>query len=206
MNVLIKESQPLTAFGIHQLLEKEFKNININMVTNLDDVLSSFNRSEFDMFIIDTELNLFETEKLIKSLRRIQQNIKILIYGNEMSSNYELHYISMGANGFITKQTALNNMVSAIKLINANQVYISQKAITNSQIHFQGSHMPIKKLSRKEYEVYKLLVKGFSVNKIAHKLSLKQTTISTVKRRILVKMKVSNIAELVLLSTKIGNN
>ena len=206
MNVLIKESQPLTAFGIHQLLENEFTDVNVNLASNVEDAFTLFYQSEFDMFIIDTELSLIETEKLINAIRNRYHNAKILIYGNRYSSPNELQYISMGANGFITKKSSVDHITNAIKLIQAGQVYVSHKAMTSGPVNGQGLDLPVKRLSRREYEVYKLLIKGHGVNQISHELELKQTTISTMKRRILHKLKVKNIAELVLLSTKIGYN
>ena len=206
MNVLIKESQPLTAFGIHQLLENEFTDVNVNLASNVEDAFTLFYKSEFDMFIIDTELSLIETEKLIKTIRNRYNKAQILIYGNKNSSANELHYISMGANGFITKNSSLDCITNAIKMIQSGQVYISHKAMISGSINGGSLDLPVKRLSRREHEVYKLLIKGHGVNQISRELNLKQTTISTMKRRILHKLKVKNIAELVVLSTKIGYN
>ena len=206
MNVLIKESQPLTAFGIHQLLENEFTDVNVNLASNVEDAFTLFYKSEFDMFIIDTELSLIETEKLIKTIRNRYNKAQILIYGNKNSSANELHYISMGANGFITKNSSLDCITNAIKMIQSGQVYMSHKAMISGSINGGSLDLPVKRLSRREHEVYKLLIKGHGVNQISRELNLKQTTISTMKRRILHKLKVKNIAELVVLSTKIGYN
>ena len=204
MNVLIKESQPLTAFGIHNLLEKEFKEVRVNMARSVEDILSLFYKETFDLFIIDTELSLEDTEQLIKEIHNVQQQSKILIYGHRNSKLNELYYIKMGASGYLSKRSSISRIVSAINLIKAGQVYISQDAFKNGNLQLNGSEVSFKKLSRRETEVFKLLVKGLSVNAISDTLNLKQTTISTLKRRIMKKMEVGNIAELVLLSTKLN--
>ena len=206
MKVLIKESQPLTAFGIHQLLENEFEDVNVHLASSIEDTFSLFDKEVYDICIIDTELPLFEMKRLIEVIKSKHKKAKILIYGSKNSSEDELAYISMGASGFVTKKSNINHIISAINLISNGQVYISQKALRKGQISSQGIDLPLKKLSQRELQVFKMLIKGFSVNNVARSLGLKQTTISTLKRRILVKMNVKNTAELVILSTKLGYN
>ena len=105
MNILIKESQPLTAFGINQILENEFEQINVSLAQDIDDVMSLFNGHQYDMFIIDTDAHLQDTASLIKIIKEKNAEAKILIYGNSNSVKYELNYIHMGACGFISKNS-----------------------------------------------------------------------------------------------------
>ena len=206
MKVLIKESQPLIAIGMHYILKDEFKNVNVNMTTNTEETLAYFDKLNYDLLILDTELSLEEMKNLIELIKMKQENIKILVCGNQKSINNEFHYISMGANGFITKSSSMDQILMAINLINAGQLYLSQKALLwKTSAEYKKPSFE-NQLSRREFEVFKLIVNGKTVNGIAESLQLKQTTISTIKRRIMAKLQVANVVELVKLASQYGYN
>ena len=129
-----------------------------------------------------------------------------MVCGNQRTANNEFQYISMGANGFITKSSTLEQILTAINLINAGQLYLSQKALLwqtsleHAKLSFENQ------LSKREFQVFKLIVSGLSVNHIANNLQLKQSTVSTLKRRIMAKLQVANVVELVKLASQYGYN
>ena len=204
MNVLIKESHPLTACGIQRVLDSEFENVTINLATNLKDVLSFFNKLQYDLFILDTELPFNEMENLIKFVKKQHKSIQILVFGTHKNISNELKYIAMGASGFIRKSSSLHQIVLAINLIKQGQLYLSQEAILNRQFPNLNGGSLEKRFSKREFEVFKLLIEGFGVNDISKKMELKQTTVSTLKRRVLNKAKVTNIVQLVKLASEYG--
>ena len=160
----------------------------------------------YDLLILDTELSLIEMKNLIELIKSNHEDVKILVCGNQKTVNNEFQYISMGANGFITKSSSLDQLVTAINLINAGQLYLSQKALSwKSSLMLSASSFE-KQLSKREFDVFKLIVKGLSVNNISRKLSLKQSTISTLKRRVMAKLQVANVVELVKLASQYGYN
>ena len=206
MTVLIKDSQPLTALGIQHILTSTFEDVNVNMAQNKEEALAYFDKLNYDLLILDTELSLQEMKNLIDLIKANQEDVKILVCGNQKTANNEFHYISMGANGFITKSSTLEQMLTAINLINAGQLYLSQKALLwqtsleHTKLSFENQ------LSKREFQVFKLIVNGLSVNHIARNLELKQSTVSTLKRRIMAKLQVANVVELVKLASQYGYN
>ena len=206
MKVLIKESQPLMAYGLNNLIENEFSDATINLAQDKNDAFNFMDKINYDLYIFDTELPLGEMTSLIESVKQQQKDAKILVCGNKRTVNNEFLYISMGASGFLTKESALNQFITAINLINAGQIYLSQKAIRESAKIETFETRFNKKLSKRELQVFKLLVKGNTVNNIAEQLQLKQSTVSTLKRRVLMKTKVSNVVELAIMANQLGYN
>ena len=206
MTVLIKDSQALTALGIQHSLTSTFEDVDVNMARNKEEALAYFEKLNYDLLILDTELSLKEMKNLIELIKANHEDVKILVCGNQRTANNEFQYISMGANGFITKSSTLEQILTAINLINAGQLYLSQKALLwqtsleHAKLSFENQ------LSKREFQVFKLIVSGLSVNHIANNLQLKQSTVSTLKRRIMAKLQVANVVELVKLASQYGYN
>jgi DNA-binding NarL/FixJ family response regulator len=106
----------------------------------------------------------------------------------------------MGAHGFILKSSSEKDFVMAIQVIQTGQVYLSQQAI-NANLGFNGSKSlsssSLDSLSVRELDVYKLLSKGESVKNICEILELHQSTVSTLKKRVMAKLGVNNIVDMI---------
>jgi DNA-binding NarL/FixJ family response regulator len=140
-------------------------------------------------------------KSMFQYLKRHQKDAKILVCGENKSRVFEIPLINMGAHGFILKSGSEKDFVMAIEIIQTGHVYISQKAI-NANLSFNGSKSmspssSLDSLSTRELDVYKLLSKGESVKNICEILELHQSTVSTLKKRVMAKLGVNNIVDMI---------
>jgi DNA-binding NarL/FixJ family response regulator len=197
MNVIVKEAQPITALGIHKWLEDYLSSVNISLADNKNDIIKQVQEEECDFVILDTEWSIIQISQTIKKLKKTGKNIKILVYGDEDTREYELLFIKSGASGFISKSCTLDQLISAVKLIFEGQLYLSQHSLMNGTSGFTESSSPLEQLSKRERQVLDQLLKGKTVNKISEEMRLQQSTISTLKRRVMLKLKARNFVELI---------
>jgi DNA-binding NarL/FixJ family response regulator len=197
MNVIVKEAQQITALGIHKWLEDFFGGVNISLADNKNDIIKQVKEEECEFVILDTEWTIIQMSKTLKKLKKIRKDIKILVYGDEDTREYELLFIKSGASGFISKSCTLDQFISAVKLISEGQLYLSQRSLINESRGITESSSPLEQLSKRERQVLDQLLKGKTVNKISEEMRLQQSTISTLKRRIMLKLKARNFVELI---------
>jgi DNA-binding NarL/FixJ family response regulator len=137
--------------------------------------------------------------ELIKWVKAAQPELALLVLSMHQEVQYAVRAIRAGASGYVTKDSASALLVAAIHKVAAGGLYISpgvaeQLALT---LRPQATDLPHQTLSDREYEVFGLLVKGGTVSDIAAQLHLSGKTVSTHKARILEKMGMDSVAELV---------
>jgi DNA-binding NarL/FixJ family response regulator len=120
------------------------------------------------------------------------------MYGEEQ---FAVRAIRAGASGYLNKESASDQLVSAIRKIAAGGVYVSaavaEALLRNVRDGNTARKLPHEQLSDRELQVLQLIAGGSSVNDIAARLNLSPKTVSTHKARVLEKMNMSNQAELI---------
>jgi DNA-binding NarL/FixJ family response regulator len=202
MNVLINDNQPIAAMGIKLIIEKHFEKVNISITTKHKELLASCKEKLYEVIILGNITDIKTMRTLLEDIRKLQDNTKILIYTDDESGINEMSLMSFGANGVISRSSKEEDFVMAINVILAGFAFLSQNFVdsysnTNNEMAAQN---PFKKLSRRELDVYKMLSQGDSVKNISKTLELHQSTISTLKKRILEKMGAKNIVHMLKVS------
>jgi len=121
-------------------------------------------------------------------------------------SQYAVQAIRAGAAGYITKNTASNQLIEGIKQVASGGTFISSLVAEKliKQLHRPETDLPHTKLTAREFQIFQMLVEGHTVNDIARTLSLSNKTISTHKANILQKMEILTVASLVYYALKHG--
>ncbi len=111
---------------------------------------------------------------------------------------YALRMIKAGADGYLTKESAPEKLIEAIRIVASGRKYISENLVEEMAFSLDENNekLPHEKLAKREYQVMLMISKGEKSNQIAEKLGLSPKTISTYKNRIFEKMQLSNSAEL----------
>ena len=138
---------------------------------------------------------------MIKELREIDNDLRILIFSGYDSETYAVQYIIAGANGYINKLFSENKIVEAVKSIIETDYYyppnIVNKIIKASSD--KNQFLPLKKLSKRELEITNLLVQGDGNIEISNKLNIQMSTVSTYKNRIFEKLSIKKLVDLIYL-------
>ncbi len=137
--------------------------------------------------------------ELIKQVKGEKPKLRLLVLSMHAEHQYAVRAIRAGASGYLTKDSATTQLVSAIRKVAAGGAFISAEVAEalalSAMPHAEGP--PHASLSDREYQVFQLLVSGKAVTDIAADLNLSVKTVSTHKARLMEKMGLANQTELV---------
>ncbi len=137
--------------------------------------------------------------EILKELRILYPSIPVLVLSVHPEEQYALRVIRSGAAGYLTKETAPENLLEAIARILGGRKYITQEIaeILASSLGENEGLAPHLRLSDREFETFRMISLGKSLTEIAGEMFLNVKTISTYRRRILDKMNMKSTAELI---------
>lgn len=199
IRVLIADDHTLMREGLKRILETADDITVVGEAVDGFETLAQVRRCECDLLLLDMSMPGKSGVELIRQLKEIVPKLPILILTMHEEEQYAVRAIRAGARGYLTKESAGVQLLSAIRKVASGRPYISmavaeQLAIDAMPTH---EHLPHKELSNREFEVFSMLVAGKSITDIAAALHLSVKTVSTHKTRILQKMALGSLAELV---------
>lgn len=199
IRILIADDHAIVRGGLKQLLSGESDFIVAGEAANGLEALKKIREQPFDVALMDMSMPGRSGIDLIKQVRNEQPKLAILVLSMHKEEQYAVRAMKAGAQGYLTKESAPDLLISAIRKVAHGGVYISSGAAERMAIELYGNHdaIPHTLLSDREYQVFRMIVSGIPINGIADKLSLSVKTVSTHKTRILHKMKMTNVAELI---------
>lgn len=197
-NVLIADDHAIVRFGLKQMIAAGFAPVTVKDAASFDDVISLVALHPFDLLILDINLPGGNTLQMLDSVRLRQPSIKILIFSAFDEKLYAINYLQAGADGYLEKTSADEEVKNAISTIMRNEKYMSASTRRQLLQKFDAGKVqdPFTELSGRELDVMNLMVTGAHIAKIAEILHLHISTVSTYKSRIFTKLEVNNIVEL----------
>lgn len=199
IRIVIADDHTLMREGLKRILEAA---IDIQVVGEAIDgyeTLSQARRTDFDLLLLDMSMPGKSGVELIRQVKEAVPKLPILVLTMHEEEQYAVRAIRAGARGYLTKETAGTQLVSAIRRVAAGRPYISTAVAEQLAMDAMpaSDNQPHKELSNREFEVFSMLVIGKSITEIAEVLHLSVKTVSTHKTRILQKMGLNSLAELV---------
>jgi len=199
-SVLIADHHPITREGITSLLSNNEDLEVIGHVTTGNDLFRFLKHQIPDLLIMEIDLPQINGITALRTLKAEYPGLKILILSYHPEEMYALSAIKSGASGYISKTVSTEILKMAILQVIRGGIYLN-KDITerlNSGIFKNNSLISkFKKLSTREAEVLNLLSTGKRNKDIAEALTINEKTVSTYKTRLLKKLKVDNVADLI---------
>ena len=202
IRLLIADDHTIMREGLKRILSSE-SNIEIvaEAVDGLD-ALSKIRQGGIDVILLDLSMPGRSGVDLIRQIKEEAPKIPMLILTMHEEEQYAVRAMRAGAHGYLTKESAGLELVNAITRIASGRPYISaavaeQLAMNIMPESGDNTEIPHKKLTDREFELFLLLVQGSALTDIADGLCLSVKTVSTHKTRILQKMGMKNMSELI---------
>ncbi len=197
--ILIADDRTRVREGLKQILSATPELEVVAEAMDGDQALAHVRSTEFDLALLDMSMPGLSGIDLIKRLKLERPKLRILVLSMHGEQQYAVRAFKAGASGYLTKDSASDQLVAAIRKIAAGGVYISAAAAEQLAMGAMDApgELPHRSLSDREFEVFRLLVAGTSITDIADGLHLSVKTVSTHKTRILQKMNMASTAELV---------
>lgn len=206
IRVLLADDHAIVRAGLRELLTATGDIEIAGEATNGQDVLAAVREGGFDVLVLDMSMPGRSGIELIKLVKAGQPKLRILVLSMHSEKQYAVRALKAGASGYLTKESAADELVSAIRRVASGGAYITpetaERLVLDASSGIAGAAHG--RLSDREFEVFRMIVRGRTVTAIANELNLSVKTISTHKTRILEKMELSNPAELVRYAVEHG--
>jgi DNA-binding NarL/FixJ family response regulator len=199
IRVVIADDHLILREGLKQLLLAASGLDVVGEAGDGHEVLQNVRSSDFDVLLLDMSMPGKSGIELIKQVKAEKPKLRILVLSMHEEHQYAVRAIKAGASGYLTKESASTQLVSAIRKVAAGGAFISAEVAEQLALaampHAEGPLHAT--LSDREYQVFRLLVAGVAVSDIATQLNLSAKTVSTHKARLLEKLNVANQTELI---------
>ena len=163
------------------------------------EVLAKIREHDYDVLVLDMSMPGRSGIELIKQLKGEKPKLRILVLSMHSEAQYAVRALKAGASGYLTKDSAADQLVGAIRRIAAGGAFVSPETAERLALDFErpADAPPHTLLSDREFQVFRLFVNGKSVSAIAKELSLSVKTVSTHKTRMMEKMGLVNQTEMI---------
>jgi len=199
IRILIADDHAIVRSGLKQLLSGQGDFIVAGEAANGLEVLKQIREQPFDVVLMDMSMPGRSGIELIKQVKSEKPKLATLVLSMHKEEQYAVRALKAGALGYLTKESAPDQLVAAIRKVAGGGVFISSGVAERLALELGGNHdaAPHTLLSDREYQIFRMIVSGTPIGGIADDLSLSVKTVSTHKTRILQKMKMTSGAELI---------
>ncbi len=198
IKVLIADNHPIVRLGIKQVLESSPDIEVIADVSTTSELFETLNNVAPDVVILEMDIPEINGIATLRKIKLEFPNVKTLMYSGQSEDVYALSTIRAGAFGYLSKTADLDYIVSAVKKVNEGNMFITNE-LAQRLAFDEGTQKPrrfFRKLSSREVEVLKLLASGKRNKEVAEGLNLNEKTVSTYKARLMKKLNVDNLVDL----------
>ena len=197
--VLIADDHSIIRRGLRYLLETYFSGLLITETESITQLKSLLADNQFTHLILDMQLKDGNIIEVFQQVRNQYPGLRIIIYTTSPEEIFGRRMLQLGADGFLSKQSAEDEVVRALKMFFDGHNYIShfvEKQLKDNRSRNFTDFNPFSELSEREIAVLNYLLKGESVKDISNQLQLKSSTVATYKARIFDKLGVSNTMDI----------
>ena len=199
IKICVADNQPIVHYGIKNYFEGKSDFSIVGNVKTFNGVLETIENRFFDILIVDLDVDGFSTINMIKSFIKNYPKTKVLIFSGLTENMYAPNAIKAGASTYISKNNELEILENAIIRVQNGEIFYSEQVKKKIDLITKQTKKErlYKKLSSREIEVLRFLSAGRKNKEIAETLNLNEKTISTYKLRLLNKLNVTNLVDLV---------
>ena len=199
IRVLIVDDHPVVRRGLRALLSDEFRGAAFGEASTAQQALEQLWKQKWDVALLDITLPGRSGLDLLKEFKAARPRLPVLVLSVHPEDQFALRALKAGAEGYLTKESAPEELVKAIRKILAGGRYVSPTLAEKLALGVRkdSTRAPHETLSDREYEIMCCIASGKTVTEIAGELSLSPKTISTYRARILEKLGVKNNAAII---------
>ena len=198
IKICIADSLPVVSQGLQSYFQGNTRMEVVASAKNLESLLNVLNNKRCDILLLDVELEGLSSIRDIKSLLKDFPETKIVLFTNVSEQMYAPTAIKAGVSAYVSKRSDLKELEATIAKVSEGKVVFSETVKKSIEMLSKGkkSERLFKKLSTREIEVLRYLNDGKKNKEVAQILGLDEKTISTYKLRLLAKLNVTNLVDL----------
>jgi len=199
IRIVVADDHTIVREGLKQILTAAGDLEVVAEAQNGFEVMDRVRALDFDVLLLDMSMPGKSGIELIKQVHAEKPRLRILILSMHEEHQYAVRAIRAGAAGYLTKEGASAQLVSAIRRVAGGGAYISADVAEQLALGAMpgAKGPPHSTLSDREFQIFRMIAEGRSVSDIAERLNLSVNTVTTHKTNILQKMNMSTQAELI---------
>ncbi|MGB9715319.1 MAG: response regulator [Thermodesulfovibrionales bacterium] len=198
IKILIADDHAVVREGLKQIISERPDMKVTAEAGSSHEVLDLIDKNNFDVVILDIAMPGRGGIEILKELKQKRPRLPVLILSMYPEEQYAVRVLKAGASGYMTKESAPNELINAISIVSKGKKYISPTLAEKLAVDIElSTDRPLhESLSDREFQVMCMIASGKTLKEIAEQLSLSIKTISTYRSRILEKMNMKSNAEL----------
>jgi DNA-binding NarL/FixJ family response regulator len=198
IKVLVCDDHVVVRRGLRQILAETPDIMVGGEAGTAADVLRLVRQESWSVVVLDINFPGASGMDLLSQIHKERPSLPVLVLTVYSEEQYAVRAIKAGAAGFLTKESAPEKLIEAVRKVASGGRYVSTELAEAlaSLLAGEGQGMPHERLSDREFEVMKMLASGRTVSQVAQDLALSVKTVSTHRTRILKKMNMKTNAEL----------
>lgn len=199
IKLLVADSHPIVRKGLELLFVTSPHIQVVGGVDNGEAIFDFLKEHRIDIILCEIDLPKLNGITALRRLKREHPEVKTIMFTSQPEEIYAINTIKAGADGYLNKAANIITLKEAILKVHEGGTYLSndiaQQMTLGRRVTRSGS--VYKKLSTREIEVLKLLSSGRKNKEVAHELNINEKTVSTYKARLMKKLNVNNIVDLI---------
>jgi len=198
IRIIIVDDHPVVRWGLKQILNGEPDVKVVGEAENAQQAFEIIRTIDCDAVVLDISLPGTNGVEILKQLKHEYKELPVLILSVHPEEQYAVRVMRAGASGYLTKESAPDELVRAIRKIISGGKYISsslaERLITDIDASGKPRH---EKLSDREFGIMRMIAQGKPIKTIGEELCLSEKTVSTYRTRLLEKMNMHTNAEII---------
>ena len=198
IRILIADDHPVVRQGVRQIIASVGDMLVADEAANGRELLDRARTVGHDLVLLDLSMPATDGLDVLKQLKRERPKVPVLILTMSSEDQFAIRALKAGAAGYLMKESAPAELVSAIRRAVAGGRYLTARVAEKLADHLAGdAESPMHDaLSDREYQVMRMIAAGKATRQIAAELALSVKTVSTYRARIFLKMQMKSPAEL----------
>jgi DNA-binding NarL/FixJ family response regulator len=203
LKILIADDHPVFRRGLKQSIDETPDMHVADEAADGWEALRKATTCDYDVVLLDISMPSKNGLDVLSQLKAAKPTLPVLMLSMHPEEQYAVRALKTGASGYLTKESAPDEMLSAIRKVARGGKYVSASLAEHlaSMLREGADRLPHQVLSNREYQVMCLLASGKTLSEIGQQLSLSVKTASTYRTRVLEKLRIKNNAELIRYAT-----
>ncbi len=198
IKVLIADNHPIIRMGVKHVLEAASGIQVMDDVATTNELFEKLEKVTPDVVMLEMDIPEINGIAALRKIKKEFPDVKVLMYSGQSEDVYALSTIRAGAFGYLSKASDIDYLISAVRKVAEGNMFITNE-LAQRLAFDEGTQRPrrfFRKLSSREVEVLKLLASGKRNKDVALGLNLNEKTVSTYKARLMKKLNVDNMVDL----------
>ena len=198
IKILIADDHAIVREGLKQIVEETSDMVVADEGSNGSEVLDKVRKNDYGVVVLDISMPGRGGLDILKELKALKPKLPVLVLSIHPEEQFAVRALRAGASGYLTKESAPEELIKAIRKISSGGKYISSSLAEKLAFELKvDTEKPLHEaLSDREFQIMCMIASGKTVKEIANELMLSAKTISTYRSRVLDKMKMKSNAEL----------